>query len=98
MRTDTITMIPLSECCLRLGVDTTFVLTLEEHGLVETIKVEHTIYIEVLELTRLEKIARLYHDLDINVPGIEAITHLLDRIEQLKSEIALLDNRLRLYE
>ena len=96
MRTDT--MIPLSECCLRLGVDTTFVLTLEEHGLIETITDEQTIFLEVVEVSRLEKIARLYHDLEINIPGIEAITHLLDRIEQLQSEIALLGNRLRLYE
>lgn len=96
MRTDT--MIPLTECCLRLGIDTLFVFTLEEHGLIETITIEETVFLEVVELSRLETFARFYHDLDINVPGIQAITHLLEHIEQLQGEISVLNNRLRQYE
>lgn len=96
MRTDT--MIPLTECCLRLGIDTSFVLTLEEHGIIETITIEQTVFLEVVELSRLEKFARFYHDLDINIPGIQAITHLLEHIEQLQGEISVLNNRLQQYE
>ena len=46
----------------------------------------------------MEKISRLHDELEINVEGIEAITHLLERIENLQNEIASLENRLRLYE
>jgi hypothetical protein len=79
-------------------VDTAFFLTLEERGLINIIRIEQEIYIDIIELPRLEKISRLHDELEINVEGIEAITHLLERIENLQSEIASLENRLRLYE
>ncbi len=91
-------LIPLGEFCLRLGIETSFILSLQEHGLVTTITEEQTIYIDILELPKLEKLVRLHEELDINIPGIEAITNLLDRIEIMQSEIANLNNRLRLYE
>jgi len=37
----------------------------------------------------------LYHDLEINIAGIEAITHLLERVEQLQEEMRVLRNRVR---
>jgi hypothetical protein len=50
------------------------------------------------ELSKAEKIVRLYKDLDINLEGIEVINQLLYRIEILQGEIISLKNRLRLYE
>jgi hypothetical protein len=49
-------------------------------------------------LQKLEKMVRLHHDLDINIAGIEAIAHLLERLEYLQDEMRTLKNRLRLYE
>jgi hypothetical protein len=46
----------------------------------------------------LEKIVRLYYDLDINIEGIDAVINLLQRMEDMQHEIVLLKNRLRLYE
>jgi chaperone modulatory protein CbpM len=40
----------------------------------------------------------LHHDLEINIAGIEAITHLLERVEQMQENVRGLRNRLRLYE
>ena len=92
------TLIPLSECTIHLGIDTAFVLTLEEHGLIETVVVEQVVFLEIVQLTRLEKFARLYTELEINIEGIEAISHLLERVEALQNELSVLQNRLRLYE
>ena len=92
------TLIALSECTIHLGIDTAFVLTLEEHGLIETVVVEQTVFIEVVQLTRLEKFARLFTDLEINIEGIEAISHLLERVEAMQTELSILQTRLRLYE
>ncbi len=92
------TLIPLSECTIHLGIDTAFVLTLEEYGLIETVVVEQTVFIEVVQLTRLEKFARLFTDLEINIEGIEAISHLLERVEAMQTELSILQTRLRLYE
>jgi PleD family two-component response regulator len=36
--------------------------------------------------------------MDINVEGIEAVSHLLERIQRLQDELTGLKNRLRLYE
>jgi chaperone modulatory protein CbpM len=91
-------LILLSEFAISLGVDTAFFLTLEERGLINIIRIEQEIYIDIFELPRLEKIIRLHGELEINVEGIEAITHLLERIENLQNEIVSLENRLRLYE
>jgi hypothetical protein len=41
---------------------------------------------------------RLHFDMDINIEGIETITHLLERIEQMQQEITQLKNRVGVYE
>jgi hypothetical protein len=41
---------------------------------------------------------RLHHELDINVEGVEAISHLLMLIEKMQEELTVVKNRLRLYE
>ena len=91
-------LLPLADCCLRLGIDTSFIVELEEHGLISTVTIEQTVFIDVIELPRLERIARMYDELEINLPGIEAIAHLLERVEYMQDEITGLQNRLRLYE
>jgi hypothetical protein len=40
----------------------------------------------------------LYHELHINIEGIDAIHHLLQRIENMQHEIIALKNRLSFYE
>jgi len=46
----------------------------------------------------LEKLVRLFYELDINLEGIETITYLLNRMNQMQQEILQLNNRLRIYE
>jgi len=55
-------------------------------------------FIDSGQLQQLEKYIRLYYELDINLEGIETITHLLRRIDLMQDEIIMLKNRLRLYE
>ena len=49
------------------------------------------------QLPELEQYARLYYDLSINVAGLDAIHHLLKRMEHLQHEVRLLQNELRFY-
>ena len=92
------TLILVSECCLSLGIDNSFVLTLEERGLIRTISRESTLYIDLAELDRLEKITRLHNELEINMQGIEVVLDLTERIENLQKAITDLENKLRMYE
>ncbi|WP_337813549.1 chaperone modulator CbpM, partial [Parabacteroides johnsonii] len=41
---------------------------------------------------------RMYYDLSINIEGIDAIHHLLGRVESLQQEVNRLKSKLRLYE
>jgi uncharacterized membrane protein YjjP (DUF1212 family) len=55
-------------------------------------------YIHQEELPKLEKMVRLHQDLGINLEGLEAIHHLLEKVEQMQSEVNLLKNKLRKWE
>jgi hypothetical protein len=50
------------------------------------------------QLTELEKLVRLRYELDINLEGIDAIIHLLKKLQGMQDEIIILKNKLRLYE
>ncbi|MDP4218810.1 MAG: chaperone modulator CbpM [Bacteroidota bacterium] len=91
-------LLPLSECSLRLGVEITFFRDLEERGLIKTTMVEEVLSIEAIQLPQLERLVRLYQDLEINFEGLEAIVHLLERLESAQNDLTELRNRLRLYE
>ncbi|HTD39455.1 MAG TPA: chaperone modulator CbpM [Mucilaginibacter sp.] len=94
----TATLISTRDFCTWHRVEYTFISSLREAGLVETTIIEQAEYIPETQLQRLEKMVRMHHDLDINIAGIEAITHLLDRLEAIQDEIRELKNKLNRYE
>ena len=95
---ETTDMIVLDEFCNSHQVEVSFVRTLEEHGLIETIIINETLYIQENELSKLEQIVRLHQELNINSEGVDAIINLLKRIENMQNEITVLRNKLRFYE
>ena len=66
--------------------------------MIETVLQEEKIFLPVSELPYLEKIIRLHFELDINLEGIETITHLLERIKKMQEHITQLTNRLKEFE
>lgn len=91
-------MIPANEFCASHNIEITFINSLQEAGLIEITTIRETEYIHENQLNELEKIVRLYYEMDINLEGIETVIHLLQRINEMQDEITLLKNRLRLYE
>jgi len=91
-------LIATVDFCRYHGVEYTFINALHEAGLVQITIVNETPYIPETELQKLEHMIHLHHDLEINIAGIEAITHLLERVEQMQENLRELKNRLRLYE
>jgi len=89
---DEINFIAASEICLYHEVEYTFINSLGEAGLITIRKVNQADYIPEGELQKLEKMIRLHNELEINIAGIEAINHLLDRVEEMQEEIRLLRN------
>jgi hypothetical protein len=91
-------LIPANEFCTSHNIEISFIDSLNEEGMIEVTTVEETEYIHEDQLSKLEKIVRLYNDLDINLEGIETVIQLLNQINDLQDEITNLKNRLRLYE
>ena len=91
-------LIPVEEFCAHYEIEFSFLNSLAEHGLVEIIKVEETRYVRQDYIGNIEKMIRLHYDLDINPEGIDAIFQLLERINNLRSELNTLRNRLKFYE
>ena len=91
-------MFVLDKFCSNHEVDISFVQSLEEYGLIETIIVNETLCIQGTELPKLEQIIRLQRELNINPEGVDAIMNLLKRIENIQNEITVLRNRLNFYE
>jgi hypothetical protein len=90
-------LIAANDFCVYHNVEYTFITSLHEAGLVEVTIVNETVFIPQTELQKVERLINL-HQLDINIAGIEAISHLLSRVEKLQEELRYLNNRLSLYE
>jgi chaperone modulatory protein CbpM len=91
-------IIPVETFCSYYHVERTFVESLESYGLISISYKENQRFILKEELTELEKFSRMYYELDINVPGIDALKHLLEKIKELQQETETLRARLRIYE
>lgn len=89
-----VNLIATNDICTYHEVEYTFITSLEEAGLLELKVVDKATYIPETDLQKLERIIRMHYDLEINIAGIEAISHLLDRVEQMQEEMRLLRNRL----
>lgn len=84
--------------CDHYNVEISFIRELQRSGLIDITTFNDASFIHIDQLQQLEKIVRLYYDLDINLEGIETITYLLRRIDEMQNEIINLTNKLRLYE
>jgi hypothetical protein len=91
-------IIPVEMFCSYYHVEQTFVESLESYGLISISYKEDKRFILKEELTELEKFSRMYYDLEINIPGIDALKHLLEKIKELQQETEALKARLRIYE
>lgn len=91
METD---FIVISEYCEKSHTDPMFLQSLEETGLIEIHNIDGKQYLLASQLRDLEKYSHLYYDLSINIEGIDAIHHMLERIENLQQELRQL--RLRI--
>ena len=90
--------IPIDTFCRQHGIDITFISSLQEFGLIEVMKINEAECIPISQLVEAEKLVRLHGELEINLEGIDVITHLLHRVKDMQAEIQVLKNRLRLYE
>lgn len=91
--------VSIHEFCHHHQIEVSFIQSLHEYGLFQADTINDEEWrLPHDQVEQLEKMVRLHYDLNINLEGLEAIHHLLQRVEGLQREVLLLRNRLRLYE
>jgi hypothetical protein len=88
-------LIPATDFCISHNIDITFIQSLHEYGLIEVTTIEQCSFVHTEQLPQLEKFIHMHYELDINLAGIDAISNLLQRIEQMQEEIRMLKYRLQ---
>lgn len=91
-------MIPANEFCTYHNIELSFIHALQDYDLIEIITLQEQVFVPKNQLQQLEKIVRLHYEMDINLEGIETITHLLQKVSMLQQHILELNNRLVMYE
>lgn len=91
-------LIPANEFCTLYNIEYSFISSLQQYGLIHVTTIQEAGFIPISEIHTLEKLVRLHYDLKINLEGIEAITHLLQKVEHMQDEICTLRNKLKFHE
>lgn len=91
-------LIAINQYCSIHEIETDFINSLADEGLIAITVVEGDRFISEEQLQDLELYTRWYCEMGINTEGIEVVKHLLDKIRHMQSEITSLRERLQLYE
>ena len=91
-------LVAIDEFCVKHNIEVSFISSLQETGLIEITMIDDAGFIQLEQLQEIEKFIRFYYELDINIEGIETISHLLQRVNKLQEEIVALRNKVGLYE
>lgn len=91
-------LILIETLCPHYEIEISFFEDLSSHGLIVIQTIDNRQFIHQDDISDLEKIIRLYFDLNVNLAGIDIVFNLLQKEKELKNEIITLQNRLRLFE
>lgn len=82
--------VSFKEVCHQYNIPQDLLIEMMEHGIFSptTSKEEH--YLSPHDLQRMESAFRLHRDLEINLPGVALALELLDELERLRKELAIL--------
>lgn len=88
----------IRDFCQGHSLEEAFLYELQEFDLIRIVKVGRQPAIHLRELHRLERLVRLHQDLEIGPQGLQAVQHLLDRLEGMEEELWKLRRKLGRWE
>jgi chaperone modulatory protein CbpM len=86
-------LIPIEDLCRHYSVELTFVTDLNDYALLDFVRMEQALYLRKAQLNEFEMLCRMHYELDINMQGMDAIAHLLQKVKAMQEELN--DLRLR---
>lgn len=90
--------IPVINLCTHYEVAISFFDELHDVGLIKIVAIEQKPCLHCDHLNRVERIIRLYKELNVNIEGIDVIFNLLGRIKVLEAELQTTQNKLLNFE
>lgn len=90
--------IAITSILTHYNIDIQFLKDLESIGRINLIEETGNYFLLEDQLSDLEKMIRLNSDLHINIEGIDAILHLLERLDEMQSQIQIISERLYLLD
>ncbi|MCO6499010.1 MAG: MerR family transcriptional regulator [Vicingus serpentipes] len=91
-------LIQIEQLCVHYQVEMSLFSELQDFGIIEILTIEDSYFIHEDKISVVEKVVRMQKDLNINMEGIDTVMNLLDKINDLQTELNTVKNRLRLYE
>jgi hypothetical protein len=91
-------LISIHKICETYQIPDSFFDELIAYDLLPVHQKETDLMIDENQLPHIEKLMRLYFDLNINMEGIDVIINLLNQIAKMQDEINVLKQRLKVYE
>jgi chaperone modulatory protein CbpM len=91
-------LILINPLCAHYQVEMSLFSELHDFGIIEILTIENSCFIREDKINVVEKVVRMQKDLNLNLEGVDTVLNLLDKINDLKTELNSVKNRLRLYE
>lgn len=95
---ETNNLILVETFCSNCEVEFSFIDSLHDHGIIEIIILEEKKYISNDQLKEVERAIQFHYELNINLEGIDVISHLLNQIDELQQELKIAKNKLNLFD
>ena len=90
--------IKITEYCNYTNTENTFITSLNEEVILKIEVIDNEDFIEEDQLPELEMFSRWYYDLGINLEGIDAMRHMIKRINSMNDELNDLRRKIVFYE
>jgi len=91
-------LIPIEQFCKIYEIEFSFISSLNDFGLIELIYIDKDEFIELEKIQEVERIIRLHNELGVNLEGIDIITNLIEKIDNLQKRLHSVQNQLDIYK
>lgn len=89
-------LITITEFCIKYDIESSFINSLVESGIITLTIINQERFIHIDQLSEIDRYIHFHYDLQINIEGIDAIRHLLEKLNNMQEEIQQLKMELKL--